>query len=229
MASTRQDAEAQARDPGHPFPSLTDERYDEMKRSYWDHLAPLYNRIMRKDARAYDELYALIRASIEELRVLEVATGTGLIARHVADASRVMIATDYSQQMLAQARKDPCPARLTYQTADAAQLPFPDGSFDAVIISNALHIMSDPDQVLREIRRVLTGDGLLIAPTFVQGPMNLIQQFFYAILAHFTSYSWTQATYVAFLQQRGWEIVTNKTVAASFPLAYLECRPGRRC
>ena len=199
-----------------------------MRRSYWDHLAPLYERIMRKDARAYEEMYGLIRTSITGLRVLEVATGTGLIARHVADASRSMIATDYSEQMLRQARKAPCPSRLTWMAADATALPFSDGSFDAVIISNALHIISDPDQTLRELRRVLTADGLLIAPTFVEGPMTGVQRFFYRILSHFTTQAWTQATYTAFLQQRGWEIVTNQTVSASFPLAYLECRPSRR-
>ena len=199
-----------------------------MRRSYWDHLAPLYDRIMRKDARAYEEMYGLIRTSIAGLRVLEVATGTGLIARHVADASRTMIATDYSEQMLQQARKAPCPSRLTWMTADATALPFSDGSFDAVIITNALHIMSDPDQVLEELRRVLTADGLLIAPTFVEGPMSGVQRFFYSMLDHFTTNAWTQATYAAFLRQRGWEIVTDKTLTASFPLAYLECRPSRR-
>ena len=195
-----------------------------MQQSYWDHLAPLYNRIMRKDARAYEELYGLIRASIGGKHVLEVAAGTGLIARNVASASRSMIATDYSGRMLEQARSAPFPAQLVWQQADAAALPFADSCFDAVLICNALHIMANPDQVLREIRRVLKADGLLIAPTFVEGPMSRFQRFFYGILAHFTTHSWTQATYAAFLQRRGWQIVYERTVGASFPLAYLECR-----
>ena len=43
--------------------------------------------------------------------------------------------------MLAEARKGEHPANLTFQQADATALPFEDDSFDAVIISNALHII----------------------------------------------------------------------------------------
>ena len=39
-------------------------------------------------------------------------------------------------------------------------------SFDVVIVSNALHIVPQPEKALREIKRVLKDDGVLIAPTF---------------------------------------------------------------
>ena len=46
-------------------------------------------------------------------------------------------------------------------------LPFEKNSFDVVIISNALHIIPNPEKVLSEIARVLKTGGLLIAPNFV--------------------------------------------------------------
>lgn len=47
-----------------------------------------------------------------------------------------------------------------------------DQTFDAVIISNALHIMPDPGLVLKNIRRVFKPNGLLIAPTFSHGHLR---------------------------------------------------------
>lgn len=49
---------------------------------------------------------------------------------------------------------------------DATALPYAPETFDAVVISNALHIMPNPKAALSEIRRVLKPDGILIAPTF---------------------------------------------------------------
>jgi SAM-dependent methyltransferase len=63
--------------------------------------------------------------------------------------------------MLAVARQRlPAPVGLTAASADA--LPFPDGSFDAVVTSNAFHFFRAPEEALREIRRVLRPGGALV-------------------------------------------------------------------
>ena len=46
------------------------------------------------------------------------------------------------------------------------RLPYADKSFDVVIVSNALHIVPQPEKALAEIHRILRDDGVLIAPTF---------------------------------------------------------------
>ena len=46
------------------------------------------------------------------------------------------------------------------------RLPYAEESFEVVIVSNALHIVPQPEKALAEIRRVLKNDGVLIAPTF---------------------------------------------------------------
>ena len=98
-------------------------------------------------------MHRRIRAAIQGRRALELCTGTGLIARHVAGAALEMIATDFAEKMLAEARKGEIPENLTFQQADATALPFADDSFDAVVTSNALHIIPNPEQALAEIRR----------------------------------------------------------------------------
>lgn len=112
----------------------------------------------------YQTMYDRIPKVIQEKDVLEIATGPGLLAKHVAYAANKMIATDYSEGMIAEARKGKYPANLTFEVADATDLPFDDSSFDVVLIANALHVMSDPEKALMEIKRVLKDKGILIAP-----------------------------------------------------------------
>lgn len=79
--------------------------------------------------------------------------------------------------MIAEARKGESPANLTFEIADAMDLPYSDHSFDAVLIANALHIVPDPEKVLKEIDRVLRPGGILIAPNFVEHKGNLYQPY----------------------------------------------------
>ena len=50
-------------------------------KNFWDRNARIYNRFMRKDHAAYEKMYALIRPAVKAKTVLELATGTGLIAK----------------------------------------------------------------------------------------------------------------------------------------------------
>ncbi len=52
-------------------------------KNFWDKNAGRYDRFMRKDRVAYDEMYVLIRPVVKAKTVLELATGTGLIAKHI--------------------------------------------------------------------------------------------------------------------------------------------------
>lgn len=135
-------------------------------KNFWDKNAGRYDRFMRKDRAAYDEMYVRIRPVVKAKTVLELATGTGLIAKHIVNAAAHIEATDASAEMIAEAKRDNCSAKLHFSVQDMFRLPYANQSFNVVIVSNALHIVPQPEKALAEIRRVLKDDGVLIAPTF---------------------------------------------------------------
>ena len=195
-------------------------------KNFWDRNAGLYDYFMRKDRAVYEKMYELIRPVVKEKTVLEVATGTGLIAKHIVKVAARIEATDASPKMIAEAKRGNCSAKLHFSVQDMFSLPYAGNSFDVVIVSNALHIVPQPEKSLREIKRVMKDDGVLIAPTFTHAENSLrgrIKAYFMR-LAGFPLHSrWTSEEYLSFLRQNGWKVRKSAVLKASFPLTYAEC------
>ena len=195
-------------------------------KNFWDKNAGRYDRFMRKDRAAYEEMYALIRPVVKGKTVLELATGTGLIAKNIVNAAAHIEATDASVGMIAEAKRDNQSAKLHFSVQDMFRLPYADESFEVVIVSNALHIVPQPEKALAEIHRVLKDDGVLIAPTFTHAENSFFgnSKAFFLKLAGFPLYSkWTSEEYLRFLRQNGWAVRKSVVLKASFPLTYAEC------
>lgn len=76
-----------------------------MNKSVWDLYAPIYEKAMRMDQKYYRYMYDRIPVLIQDKVVLEIATGPGLLAKHIAYAAKSIISTDYSEGMIKEARK----------------------------------------------------------------------------------------------------------------------------
>lgn len=195
-------------------------------KNFWDKNAGRYDRFMRKDQAAYEEMYVLIWPVVKAKTVLELATGTGLIAKSIVNAAAHIEATDASVEMIAEAKRDNQSARLHFSVQDMFRLPYADKSFEVVIVSNALHIVPQPEKALAEIHRVLKDDGVLIAPTFTHAGNSFSGKVkaFFMNLAGFPLHSkWTSEEYLRFLRQNGWAVRKSVVLKASFPLTYAEC------
>ncbi len=203
---------------------------DQNNKNFWNRYAKIYDiEIDRFNRSAYSEMYRLIsRALTKEMKVLEIATGTGLIAVNIADSVQSIEATDFSPKMIETAMKKRAPDNVHFSVEDATKLSFLDQTFDAVIISNALHIMPDPGLVLKNIRRVLKQNGLLIAPTFSHGHLRdstwKLNAFLLKMIGFETYSKWKPEEYVDFINQNGFSVQTWKVLKAGFPLVYLEAK-----
>jgi demethylmenaquinone methyltransferase/2-methoxy-6-polyprenyl-1,4-benzoquinol methylase len=95
-------------------------------------------------------------------RVLDVATGTGMVAAELlARADCSVVGIDQSPQMLsaARARFDSQPSRVELIEGQAEALPFADESFDALTVTYLLRYVDDPQATMRELARVVRPGG----------------------------------------------------------------------
>jgi ubiquinone/menaquinone biosynthesis C-methylase UbiE len=104
-------------------------------------------------------------------RVLDVACGTGVVARlaapRVAPAGRV-VGLDLNPAMLAVARLHAPDVDVTieWKQGDAGALPFGDDSFDAVLCQQGLQFFPDKVKALREMHRVVKSGGIVALAVF---------------------------------------------------------------
>ena len=102
------------------------------------------------------------RYAVKNQLVLDVGGGTGPVAEQlVAQGYRHVVTVDISLAMLQEAKKK-VPA-LRAIVCDGEHLPFKDETVTTVICSSVLHHMPAPELVLKECRRVMTPQGLLVA------------------------------------------------------------------
>lgn len=99
-------------------------------------------------------------------RVLDVACGTGVVARLASPrvgGTGLVAGSDINPGMLAVARSATPPTMpIEWHEASAEAMPFPDASFDVVLCQMGLQFVPDKDAALREMRRVLVSGGRLI-------------------------------------------------------------------
>jgi ubiquinone/menaquinone biosynthesis C-methylase UbiE len=97
-------------------------------------------------------------------RVLELGIGSGLNLRHYPAAAQQVVGVDPSARLLALAGKAERPPALELElhALDAARLPFPDASFDSVLMSWVLCSVQDVPAALAEVRRVLRPAGRVL-------------------------------------------------------------------
>jgi SAM-dependent methyltransferase len=98
-------------------------------------------------------------------RVLEIAAGTGVATRALASVlpeNVHIVATDLNQAMLDHAVAVGTKRTVEWRQADAMQLPFPDGMFDAVVCQFGVMFFPEKSKAFLEVRRVLRPGGVFI-------------------------------------------------------------------
>jgi ubiquinone/menaquinone biosynthesis C-methylase UbiE len=166
-------------------------------------------------------------------RILDVACGTGLIARLAAEQvgrDGSVTAIDVSPDMIDVARATPSPAAppIDWHVGDATALPLPDDAYDVVLCQMGLMFIEDRTAAVSEMRRVLAPGGRIVVntPGSIQPPFQLMEQ---AIVDHINLElgGFVRAVFsmhdpdaiAALLQDAGLEDVDARVSVATFRLA----------
>lgn len=143
----------------------------------------IYQELGERWYKAKDDPIALLRAesrarnpwvvreihkhfSPPEVRVLDVGCGAGFLTNDLAQQGFQVTGLDASANSLAVARRYDATASVTYQTGDAYQLPYGDGSFEVACAMDLLEHIEEPRRVVAEMARVLKPGGLFFFHTF---------------------------------------------------------------
>ena len=147
-------------------------------RSMFDRIAPVYDVMNRAMTMGLDRKWRRLTAEAVVRpgdRVLDACCGTGDLALADARAGGRVTGVDFSEQMLARAeRKAP---EFQWVQADAAALPFDDGSFEVVTVGFGIRNLADLEAGLAELARVLVPGGRLGCLEITR-PRGVLRPFF---------------------------------------------------
>jgi len=134
-----------------------------------------------QDARWRDRLVSLLDAAPDDA-VLDVATGTGLVARAIAERYGCeVVGLDRSADMLSAAAAGD--GHIPLVRARAECLPFPDASFDHLTFTYLLRYVDDPAAVMRELARVVRPGGRIVSLDFGVPPNPILRAMWRAYTA----------------------------------------------
>ena len=145
---------------------------------FWDRAARKYAADPIADMAGYERTLertaSLLKASDT---VLELGCGTGTTALRLAPRVRQIVATDVSGEMIAIAREKAAAQgcrNVEFMAVAADRAPGLDGSYDAVLAFNLLHLVPDRPAALAQAHRLLRPGGLLVSKTPCLSEMNLL-------------------------------------------------------
>lgn len=147
-------------------------------RRMFDRIAPVYDLMNRAMTAGLDRRWR--RLAVRETvrpgdRVLDVCCGTGDLALEAERRGGRVVGLDFSERMLARARRKS--GTIEWVQGDALALPFPAESFDAVLVGFGVRNLDDLEAGLRELRRVLRPGGRLAILELTR-PRGLARPFF---------------------------------------------------
>ena len=147
-------------------------------RSMFDRIAPVYDLMNRAMTMGLDRRWRRLaaRAVVQPGDdVLDACCGTGDLALAAHEAGGKVVGVDFSERMLARARRKS--SAIEWVRADALALPFADAAFDAATVGFGIRNLADLEAGLRELARVLKPGGRL-ACLEITRPRGALRPFF---------------------------------------------------
>ena len=150
------------------------DNYMVSQKKYWDNLSYIYDLFITLYFR---HIYKIgIEEILSQIKprdvVLDIATGTGIVANRIAAISDYIYGIDISYTMLNKACKKLKSNTLKFINMNAEYLGFKCDIFDKVICFNGIHVFRDPVVALNEMKRVVKPEGYIITITPCYGDIR---------------------------------------------------------
>jgi len=195
---------------------------------FWNSFAIKYDSFIERYAKAtYAQTIKLLKEELsDQVNVLEIGTGTGLIAFAIADQVNKLLAIDFAPEMIQIAREKLLLTpykHIIFEVGGANQIDVPDQSFDVVIASNVFHLLPNASEVLLEIRRVLKSNGKVILPTYCHGEnlKSIMISLFMGLSGFKAVNRWSTSQFRHFVESNGFVIEQEVIIDDRIPLSFL--------
>ncbi|MDZ5145958.1 demethylmenaquinone methyltransferase [Microbacterium testaceum] len=218
----------------------------------FDQVAAAYDRTNSVLSLGNDRLWrvATLRAVAPQRgeRILDLAAGTGTSSMAFVPSGAHVVAADFSRGMIEEGRRRHGDVpNLDFVQADATDLPFADGEFDAVTMSFGLRNVIDPRRALRELRRVTRPGGRIVVCEFSHPPsraFNGLYRFYNdrvlpivakAVSSNAEAYDYLnesirdwpdQPTLAAWMRDAGWDDVAYRNLTFGIVALHRGIRPA---
>ncbi len=127
---------------------------------HFDIIAPIYDLLIKLTVEP--ALIDILNLPTEG-RLLDAGGGTGRVSQKLVNHAGQVVVCDFSERMLRQAKKKD---QLQPVRTRVEKLPFPDESFDRILVVDALHHFKKPEEAIREFVRILKPAGRLVIEDF---------------------------------------------------------------
>lgn len=155
--------------------------------------------------------------------VLECACGTGMISKGIGPKCKELIATDFSDSMLRQAKRNCAHLKnVKIKRANIMSIKCRDESFDKVVAGNVIHLLDEPYAALEELMRTCKSGGKVIIPTYVNNENNGKPSIFIRCLEKFGANFKKQfdfSTYKQFFEKTGYKDIAYILIEGKMPCA----------
>lgn len=136
---------------------------------FWDKAATKYSKSKIKDEKGYHKTLGDTRRFLKkESAVLEIGCGTGTTALLLATSVNAMTATDISSNMIAIAKEKAQNQKIrnvNFMQSTVFDEKLAKGSYDVILAYNLIHLLEDPQAVMKRINELLKPGGIFISKT----------------------------------------------------------------
>lgn len=202
--------------------------YNDDKRKTWNTWASRYETLINTTEKSYMALTHKIIETIEYTdSILELGAGTGSLSLSLSPYCREIDAIDYSEHMIRKAWENKSFSRfqnVNFMLSSAEHIQCKDNSYDIVILSNTMHVLDHPQEVMAEIKRVLKPGGRLIAPNLLHKEKVHSRLIIKALgsMGYPVVRTFDENSYYRFLEKHGFTLHKNSCINGFVPMAYVE-------